>query len=163
MLTLLMHCELDNGKLLPLYLFGLTPWLDGMTAVCRSWLSGKMKILDPHRLLWRRGKSSVIPFMIAACAEEIVSKKWFTELRHAYFNKMLTSDDGSEPRTFFFPEDDPQIAFMLRMTSITADGSCMRKELSLGAGFVWFSRCCLFCDALHGRSLLFFYFFFFIA
>ena len=59
----------DNGKQLPWYQFGVTSWLDGMTSSGRSWLSGKLKTLDPHRLLWKSGKSSVFPCIIGASGD----------------------------------------------------------------------------------------------
>jgi hypothetical protein len=124
--------------------------MDGMTSAGRSWLSGKLKILDPHRHVWKRGKSGPIPFIIAASGESIIQDNWFAKIRYENFLELLSTDGGTTPRTFVYPTENPQFAFILRMHSISGDGAYLRKELALSAGHGYFNKCCLFCDALYG-------------
>jgi hypothetical protein len=130
-----------------------------MTASGRAWLSGKMKILDPHRLIWDRGKSSVFSFMLAASGEAIITEDWFAKVRHDYLNQFISTDDGKDPKVFLYPKDKPQLAFTLLKGSISADGSCFRKELGLSGGSSNHNKCCLFCDVPFGmyRHIIIYY------
>ena len=138
-----------NGVQLPLYQFGLTSWLDGMTSSSRAWLSGKLKILDPHRHVWKSGKSSVFPFIIAASGEAIIHEDWFPKMRQQYLEEFIFTSDG-KPRIFVYPRDNPQISFCLRKGSLSGDGSCLRKDLGLSGGSSAHNKCCLFCDVGFG-------------
>jgi hypothetical protein len=141
----------ENGNKIPLYLFGITSWLDGMTSGGRAWLSGKFKILDHHRILWIRGKGSPFAFILAASGEVIIVEDWFARLRHEYFIAFLSMDGGDTPRVFFFPKEKPQVAFILRPESLSGDGAYFRKELGLAGGSSIFNKNCLFCDVSFGQ------------
>jgi hypothetical protein len=121
-----------------------------MTSGGRSWLSGKFKILDHHRVLWNRGKGCPFAFILAASGEVIIHEAWFARLRHEYLIAFLSMDGGTTPRVFYFPKENPQVAFILRPESLSGDGSYFRKDMGLAAGSSSFNKNCLFCDVPFG-------------
>ncbi len=153
--TVTVKCTSGESHTVPLVPLELIVWDDGFTAVSRSWMGCKTKVVDRARMLLKLGYLDIIPFMTSAGGEALVKEAWFALKRSAALHSVMftTPSTAADPnvRVYAYPPDSPRVAINLVFVAVSGDHSELSKECGLVDGKSSANRPGVFDDVNYGE------------